>query len=146
MTELHPCPFCGNEPELTNWEWRDDRRYVASDIKCCCTMTVSIGWPKARDMTDREIREELYRKAIESWNTSRNFYEEFVCAENILDCYAAGLNLENTDFDCIGDYITAVVEAIKKQPEVDNRPICSADGCNRREPCGPYCWDNGNFN
>ena len=23
--------------------------------------------------------------------------------------------------------------------------ICSADGCSRREPCGPYCRDNGNF-
>lgn len=24
-------------------------------------------------------------------------------------------------------------------------PICSADGCSERKPCGPYCRDNGNF-
>lgn len=30
-----------------------------------------------------------------------------------------------------------------KQP--DTRPICSADGCSLREPCGPFCRDRGNF-
>jgi len=24
-------------------------------------------------------------------------------------------------------------------------PICSADGCHRTSPCGPFCRDNGNF-
>lgn len=32
-----------------------------------------------------------------------------------------------------------------RKKKVDNRPICSADGCSRREPCGPFCRDNGNF-
>ena len=27
----------------------------------------------------------------------------------------------------------------------DTRPVCSADGCSRREPCGFACRDNGNF-
>lgn len=35
------------------------------------------------------------------------------CAEEILDSYAAHLNLKETSFDCIGDYITAVCEALK---------------------------------
>lgn len=26
-----------------------------------------------------------------------------------------------------------------------NSPVCSADGCSRREPCGPGCRDRGNF-
>ena len=32
-----------------------------------------------------------------------------------------------------------------KPTDKDNRPYCSADGCYRREPCGPFCRDNGNF-
>ncbi len=31
------------------------------------------------------------------------------------------------------------------EPKEDNRPICSADGCSRREPCGFACRDVGNF-
>lgn len=29
--------------------------------------------------------------------------------------------------------------------ETDTRPYCSEDGCYRREPCGAYCRDRGNF-
>lgn len=28
---------------------------------------------------------------------------------------------------------------------VSAQPVCSADGCYKREPCGPNCRDNGNF-
>ena len=48
----------------------------------------------------------------------------------------------------------ACADAIRQQPPetgkednlaLDRRPICSADGCSRREPCGFACRDNGNF-
>lgn len=41
--------------------------------------------------------------------------DELNCAEEVLDAYAAHLELEQTMFDCIGDYITAVVEATQKK-------------------------------
>lgn len=36
-------------------------------------------------------------------------------------------------------------ETFTVPPARDTRPICSADGCSLREPCGPFCRDNGNF-
>lgn len=27
----------------------------------------------------------------------------------------------------------------------DKKPLCSAEGCHRTSPCGPFCRDNGNF-
>lgn len=41
--------------------------------------------------------------------------EEINCAEEVLDSIAAGLEMEQTHFDCVGDYIEAVVAAIRKQ-------------------------------
>lgn len=46
--------------------------------------------------------------------------------------------------------ISKIVHAASEKREIeivkeDERPICSADGCSRREPCGPYCKDEGNF-
>lgn len=41
--------------------------------------------------------------------------DELNCAEEVLDAYAAELGLEETSFDCIGDYITAVVEGMRKK-------------------------------
>ena len=38
---------------------------------------------------------------------------ELNCAEEILDHFACDLNLDETSFDCIGDYITAVCQALK---------------------------------
>lgn len=46
----------------------------------------------------------------------RDAETELNCAEEVLDAISVDLNMEQTAFDCIGDYITAVVEAIKKQP------------------------------
>lgn len=43
--------------------------------------------------------------------------DELNCAEAVLDAYAAELDLEETSFDCIGDYITAVVEGMRKKPQ-----------------------------
>lgn len=41
--------------------------------------------------------------------------EQLVCAEDILDSYAAELSDIPTEYGCIGDYITAVVEAYRKK-------------------------------
>lgn len=43
----------------------------------------------------------------------RDAETELNCAEEVLDGYAAHLDLEETAFDCIGDYIRAVCEALK---------------------------------
>lgn len=29
--------------------------------------------------------------------------------------------------------------------DASDKPVCSADGCHRRESCGPFCRDNGNL-
>jgi hypothetical protein len=38
-----------------------------------------------------------------------------------------------------------ILELIAQVKQSDQRPICSQDGCYRREPCGLYCQDNGNL-
>lgn len=38
---------------------------------------------------------------------------ELNCAEEVLDGYAAHLNLKETHFDCVGDYIKGVCEALR---------------------------------
>jgi len=68
QAELLPCPFCGNKPNLTDWEWKDDSRYVEASLVCCVTMSEAIGWRKARDMTDSAKAEELRSKLVEAWN------------------------------------------------------------------------------
>lgn len=47
----------------------------------------------------------------------RNAEDELNCAEEILDGYAAHLDLEKTDFDCIGDYIDAVCKKLKEDAD-----------------------------
>ena len=46
----------------------------------------------------------------------RSAEDELNCAEEVLDGYAAHLDLEETAFDCIGEYITAVCDALKAAP------------------------------
>jgi len=61
----------------------------------------------------------------------RNACEELNCAEEVLDGLSVDLDMEKTDFDCIGDYIKAVFAAQAKrltptaaqQPWVDIREI-----------------------
>lgn len=43
--------------------------------------------------------------------------EDLNCAETILDGYAAHMDLEETGFLCIGDYIKAVVDPLLKDAE-----------------------------
>ena len=47
----------------------------------------------------------------------RNAEDELNCAEDVLDGYAAHLDLEKTDFDCIGDYIDAVCKKLKEDAD-----------------------------
>lgn len=44
----------------------------------------------------------------------RDAEAELNCAEEVLDSLAVNLDLEQTHFDCVGDYITAVVEATRR--------------------------------
>ncbi len=49
----------------------------------------------------------------------RDSDEELYCAECILDAYAVHLlPVESQGFDCIGDYIKAIVEAALKKGKV----------------------------
>jgi Restriction alleviation protein Lar len=72
MSETHllPCPFCGDEPVITGdtSHWMDDARYVQLSIVCCSTMTETIGWRRARDMTVTERDVELRARLTDSWN------------------------------------------------------------------------------
>ncbi len=45
----------------------------------------------------------------------RDAEAELNCAEDVLDALSANLDMEKTDFDCIGEYITAVFEAHTKK-------------------------------
>lgn len=47
---------------------------------------------------------------------TRDAEAELNCAEEVLDGYAAHLELKETAFNCIGDYIKEVCEALKEQP------------------------------
>lgn len=35
--------------------------------------------------------------------------------------------------------LNSELDFMSSEPLIDTRPICSADGCNRREDCGPFC-------
>lgn len=67
--ELKPCPFCGDHPSVEYNGWQDENRYVEMQLKCCVTMSDSIGWWKARDMQEAQRREELWKSLAEKWNT-----------------------------------------------------------------------------
>lgn len=66
-----------------------------------------------------EMRDGFFARAIEATvinkmeAATRDAESELNCAEEILDALAVDLNLQKTDFECIGDYITAVVGKMK---------------------------------
>lgn len=71
MTEdLIGCPFCGDIPYFTGDgdNWQDENRYVEMGLSCCISMTESIGWRKARDMTTKERQDQLSQRLLERWN------------------------------------------------------------------------------
>jgi|GEM_PF-3501180 len=51
--------------------------------------------------------------AAQQGEADRDVKAELICAEDVLDSYAAGLDLEQTHFECVGDYIKAVVERLR---------------------------------
>jgi hypothetical protein len=69
---LTPCPFCDNLPQFVYDGWQDERRYVQMRLTCCAEMTASIGWNKARDMTEKDIKTELTEHLAKQWNTREN--------------------------------------------------------------------------
>lgn len=58
----------------------------------------------------------------------RNAEDELICAEEVLDAIAVSLDLKETSFKCIGDYITAVIDALKakEQKPIDMVLFCPA--------------------
>lgn len=64
------CPFCGEKPwfEGDASEWKDESRYVELSLTCCSTMTETIGWMRARDMSISERTKELTQRLTERWN------------------------------------------------------------------------------
>jgi hypothetical protein len=66
-------------------------------------------------VTPQRVRELLDAlKLAEIANSEDGTEDEISCAEEWLDHYAAQLNLGQTHFECVGDYIKAVVEAAMK--------------------------------
>jgi NTP pyrophosphatase (non-canonical NTP hydrolase) len=59
----------------------------------------------------------------------RDAENELNCAEEVLDALAADLNMPETSFDCIGDYIEAVVAAIRAAPApvAQGEPVAKVD-------------------
>ena len=64
----------------------------------------------------REEWRNLYGAIKQFEDLDRKACEELDCAEEVLDGLSVGLTMEQTDFDCIGDYIKAVFAA-KPAPE-----------------------------
>jgi len=63
----------------------------------------------------------------------RDAEAELNCAEDVLDSLSVNLDMEKTDFDCIGEYITAVFEAHTKK--------LTAPKQEHGEPVGDVtCW------
>lgn len=69
--DLKDCPFCGCTPYFSGdvSDWQDDGRYIQLTIGCCVSMTESIIWRKARDMSPAAIDKELRERLTERWNT-----------------------------------------------------------------------------
>lgn len=85
------------------WQILEDprREFTASDMEY---------WGKLHD----KVQEVALAAAPEAIMQDETDAEKQVnCAEEILDGYAAHLDLEETSFECIGDYIIAVCEALK---------------------------------
>jgi len=59
--------------------------------------------------------------------------EELNCAEDVLDALSVGLDMGKTDFECIGEYITAVFEAQAKKfgmsKQKQDEPVAYPDKC-----------------
>lgn len=71
---LLPCPFCGQSPQFEGdpGEWKDDSRYVELSIACCVTMTETIGWRRAREMSVKERDAVLRGQLTARWNARTN--------------------------------------------------------------------------
>lgn len=41
MTELKPCPFCGEQPNTHSWQWRGKRMYKVYCEKLACLIRPS---------------------------------------------------------------------------------------------------------
>lgn len=66
--KLEPCPFCGEIPRVTKFEWLDECHYFGGKIVCCVDMPIEMGWMRARDMTTEEKVAELEKKIEMNWN------------------------------------------------------------------------------
>ncbi len=66
MTELKPCPFCGGEAELDEWEehWADNSCSKYAIISCGCGVVLFGNEYSEYD----DIPKEEYEELIEAWN------------------------------------------------------------------------------
>lgn len=76
--------------------------------------------------------------------------DELDCAEGLLDYYAAMLDLEQTAFACVGDYIKAVVEAALARAHASNTPASRDVLAERQRQVSAEGWtpehDDGHVN
>ena len=107
------------EVDRTDWE----RVARVQDAKLRAMCNEPGGFEKLKEVMDRykattagqgQEQEQAQRPNV------RDAESELNCAEEVLDGIVASLPegaMQRTDFDCIGDYITAVVEALTAAPQ-----------------------------
>lgn len=81
-----------------------------------------------RQALEQQPADELDRKACEELNH----------AEEVLDAFSVDLNMEQTEFDCIGDYINAVFEAqVHRTSTMWAAMLAAAPEQSSESPVGP---------
>ena len=127
------------QPEaLIHAEWLEKSltigaKEAAAELRRLHEVEEEVFWLK--DKLADECRLAAIAEALLTYEQqhTRDAEAELNCAEEVLDGYAAHLELKETAFNCIGDYIKEVCEALKEQPaqqeQIDRTSVRSSGPC-----------------
>lgn len=108
ILSFNDTPFDDIEFRVVPFLYGDAKMYTLVEEKVLDGRVVA---DRRRQLTATQFKS--LSDAVNSVEDNRDAETELNCAEEILDALAADLNLQKTDFECIGDYITAVVGKMK---------------------------------